>query len=163
MNTTIKFKKLPENKQLVITHSYKASVETIWDAFTKPEILEKWWAPKPYKAIVVKNKFENNGRLFYYMLSPEGEKHYCVADYSDILHLKSYNVMDAFCDENENINMQFPRTKWINSFSHQNGITTVTNTLIFEKAEDLHLLLEMGFEEGYKMGLNQLFELLKLE
>ena len=68
--------------------------------------------------------------------------------------------MDAFCDENGNINKGFPRTNWLNTFEEKDGITNVTNTNTFSKPEDMKRILEMGFEEGYKMALNQLGELL---
>jgi len=162
MNPTILFQKKPESREMIITHKYKTDLETIWDAFTKPEILEKWWAPLPYKAIVVSNNFYSGGKLHYYMLSPEGEKHYCVAEFIRVDPLKSYEVLDAFCDENAVINTGFPRMTWKNEFSFSNGITEVTNTITYEKPEDMTQILEMGFEEGYSMGLNQLYELLKL-
>jgi uncharacterized protein YndB with AHSA1/START domain len=160
MNPTITIQKFPEKSQMIIKHSYQAELETIWNAYTKTEILEKWWAPEPYKAVVVKNNFNNGGILHYYMLSPEGEKHYCIAEFSDIENLKSYTVLDAFCDENTVINMEFPRQKWFNTFEENNGITTVTNTIQFESKEDMDKINEMGFEEGYTMGLNQLFVLI---
>jgi uncharacterized protein YndB with AHSA1/START domain len=163
MNNTIQFQKKPESLEMVITHSYKAALETIWYAFTEPEILEKWWAPLPYKAIVVSNNFNPGGKLHYFMLSPDGEKHYCVAEFISIDPLKSYEVLDAFCDEKAVINTGFPRMNWKNEFSYSNGITNVTNTIRFNQAEDMTKILEMGFEEGYTMGLNQLFELLNLD
>jgi uncharacterized protein YndB with AHSA1/START domain len=161
MNTTISFQKLKDKKQIIVIHSYKNEIEILWDAFTKTEILEKWWAPEPYKAIVVSNHFENGGQLFYYMLSPTGEKHYCIAAFSNIIPYKSYNVFDAFTDENATINTALPRIKWQNTFASQDDITTVTNILNFDALEEMNQLLEMGFEQGYSMGLNQLFELLK--
>ena len=160
MNQTIQFQKKPESREIVVTHRYNAALETIWNAFTQTEVLEKWWAPIPYKAIVVSNNFKPGGKLHYYMLSPEGEKHYCVAEFNRIDPLKSYEVLDAFCDENAVINTEFPRMTWKNEFRHLNGITEVKNTITFNRAEDMTKILDMGFEEGYKMGLNQLFALL---
>jgi uncharacterized protein YndB with AHSA1/START domain len=160
MNNLITFQKLENKKQIIITHSYDHPIKTIWDAYTKTEILEQWWAPKPYKAIVVCNYFENDGQLFYYMLSPKGEKHYCIVEFSNIVQHQSYDLIDAFADANGTINIAVPRMKWENKFTFQNGTTTVTNTINFEKIEDMHQLLAMQFEEGYAMGLNQLFELL---
>lgn len=117
MNPTIEIQKIFEKKQIIIKHRYQNSLETIWDAFTKTEILEKWWAPKPYKTIVITNNFEKGKYLHYYMLSPEGEKHYCIAEFLEIQYLKSYTLFDAFCDENAVINTDFPRTTWVNDFS----------------------------------------------
>ena len=74
MNATIEFQKSPENRQIVVKSSYRNSLETIWNAFTKTEFLEQWWAPEPYKAIVIANNFEMGKSMFYYMLSQEEEK-----------------------------------------------------------------------------------------
>jgi PhnB protein len=163
MNQTIQIQKKPESREIIVKHSYKAALQTIWDAFTVPEILEKWWAPQPYKAIVVSNNFNPGGRLHYYMLSPAGEKHYCIAEFSNINPLKSYEVLDAFCDENAEINTEFPRMTWKNEFTFKNGITEVTNTITFSKVEDMTKILEMGFEKGYTTGMNQLYALLNKE
>nr|WP_294937201.1 SRPBCC domain-containing protein [uncultured Flavobacterium sp.] len=160
MNATIQFQKLPESKQINVKHSYPHPLETLWDAFTKTEMLEKWWAPLPYKAKVVTNHFEKGQRLLYYMVGPEGERHYCIAEFLDIDPHKSFVVTDAFCDENGVINTDLPQMKWHNTFSFENGITTITNILNFEKPGDMSKTLEMGFEEGYRTALNQLFDLL---
>lgn len=161
MNTSVQFVKDFPNKKTTVTVQFKAPLEIIWDAFTKPEITDKWWAPKPYEAVTLKANFCKGGQWLYYMLSPEGEKHWCLAEFKQIIPHETYEVLDAFCDENGNINTAFPRTKWKNSFSESNGYTTVTSEMHFEKEEDMTQIFEMGFEQGYTMGLNQLTELLQ--
>jgi uncharacterized protein YndB with AHSA1/START domain len=156
MINSINFQKLPEEKRMIITHHYNASLETLWDAHTQSDIIEKWWAPAPYKAIVISNNFHKGGKLHYYMLAPDGQKHYCLTTFLQIDLLKSYEALDSFCDENGEINAAFPSTRWVNSFEHKNGITFITNTLNFEKLENMNTLCEMGFEQGYTIGLNQL-------
>jgi uncharacterized protein YndB with AHSA1/START domain len=163
MNQTIQFQKNPDKRELIVTHSYRTTSETLWKAYTEPEILEKWWAPLPYKAVVVSNNFSSGGILHYYMLSPKGERQYSIAEFSNIKPLKWYEVQDAFCDENANINTDFPRMKWKNEFTYNSGVTEIKNTILFNRPEAMEKILEMGFEEGYTMGLNQLFSLLNLE
>lgn len=160
MKTVISFEKDFSNKKIVVTSRFNAPLKTIWNAFTNPAMTDKWWAPKPYQAVTKEISFEDGGRWLYYMLSPEGEKHWCIADFIHIQPLKSYDVLDAFCDENGVINTDFPRKKWNNTFLEENDVTKVISTISAEE-EVLKKLLEMGFEEGYKMGLNQLRELLQ--
>lgn len=160
MNTTITFNKLPENRRIVVRHAYEQPVQTLWDAYTKTEILEQWWAPKPYKAVVLENNFEEGGRMHYYMLSPEGEKHYCLAEFFTIDPVQSFKVLDAFCDEEQVISDDLPRMAWHNVFTTEDNLTVVTNTLAFEREEDMVQILAMGFEEGYTTALNQLYDLL---
>jgi len=160
MSLSIKINKDYANKQITVISEFKASKEKIWYAFTNPEITDKWWAPKPYKAITKQSEFKNGGQWLYYMLSPEGEKHWCLAEFYNINPIDSYEATDAFCDENGNLNTNFPRMNWKNSFEEENGTTKVTNLITYPQEEDMKQILEMGFEEGYSMGLNQLNDLL---
>ena len=161
MNPTIEFKKLPENRRIVVRHGYKQPLATLWDAFTQSAMLEQWWAPAPYKAVVVHNDFEEGKTLHYYMLSPEGEKHYCMAEYFAIEPLQSYMVKDAFCDAQGVINEDLPKLTWHNTFTTEGNLTVVTNTIAFERIEDMDEILKMGFEEGYTIALNQLYDILQ--
>jgi uncharacterized protein YndB with AHSA1/START domain len=161
MHNTTQFSKNLPARQITITSLFNATKEKVWDAFTNPEITDQWWAPQPFKAVTTKMNFVPGGQWLYYMLSPEGEKHYCMAEFLSIRPYDNYEVIDAFCDENGKLNTEFPRTKWQTTFTEDKGITTVTNVLTFDKEEDITMIIEMGFEEGYKMGLDQLRELLK--
>jgi uncharacterized protein YndB with AHSA1/START domain len=160
MNLSIKIDNDFVNKRITIKSEFKASKEKIWDAFTNPEITDKWWAPKPYQAITKEANFKDGGRWLYYMISPEGEKHWCLAEFYNIRSMESYELSDAFCDESGNINTDFPRMNWNNKFYEENGITKVINLISFTEQNDMKQILEMGFEEGYSMGLNQLNDLL---
>ena len=43
-------------KTVFINREFNADLSLVWDAFTKPEILDQWNAPKPWTA---KTKFMN--------------------------------------------------------------------------------------------------------
>jgi uncharacterized protein YndB with AHSA1/START domain len=160
MSLSIKIDKDYTNSKITIISEFKASKDKIWEAFTNSEITDKWWAPSPYQSITKQADFRDGGQWLYYMLSPDGEKHWCFAEFRNILPMESYEATDAFCDENGKINTDFPRMNWTNSFIEENGITTATNVLKFSQEKDMKQILKMGFEQGYTMGLNQLSDLL---
>lgn len=147
-------------KHITVTSHFDAPVDTVWDYFTNADKLAKWWAPKPYKAITRNMEFSEGGKWLYYMLSPEGDKHWCLAEFKSIQPGKGYEALDAFCDEQGRINQEFPRMQWKNEFRQENGRTTVINHIQFPTEEDMKKILEMGFEQGYKMGLSQLQDVL---
>lgn len=146
---------------VTVTSVFSSSKQNLWNAFTTAKELEKWWAPKPYIAVTKEMTFKVNGRWLYHMLSPKGEKHWCIAEYSEIEPTDYFVYRDAFCDEDGNLNKDFGRMTWKNTFSEKNGTATVTNFISFDSSNDLKKIMEMGFEEGYKMGLRQLKELLE--
>ncbi len=58
------------------------------------------------------------------------------------------------------MNPAIAQNLWEVKFSESDGCTLVVITSTFEKLEDLEQTIEMGFKEGFTMGLNQLDTLL---
>lgn len=72
------------NKKLHITRIFDAPRNMVWKAWTEPEWLDRWWAPLPYQTKTKSMDFKEGGFWLYYMLSPEGDKHWCRLDYLTI-------------------------------------------------------------------------------
>lgn len=161
-NNETKITKGATGNTLVVNRSFNAPVEKVWQAWTDSRLLDEWWAPKPWKAVTVEFDFTEGGLWRYYMLGPEGKKHYCRADYKTIAPLKSFSATDAFTDENGVPNNDFPVTHWENTFSANGDATDVNILLTFASEADLETLVSMGFKEGFSMGLANLDELLAL-
>jgi uncharacterized glyoxalase superfamily protein PhnB/uncharacterized protein YndB with AHSA1/START domain len=160
MSKQTTLKKDLANKRLIITREFDAPVDMVWRAWTDPEILDQWWAPKPWKTETVSMDFKVGGMWLYYMKGPQGEKHYCRADYSSITPYKNYQGLDGFCDEKGNINKEFPQTQWNVSFSPSATGTTVLVENTFKEIADIEKILEMGFEQGFAMAHGNLDEYL---
>lgn len=153
------FEKDLANKKLIITRSFNAELPLVWDAWTKHEILDEWWAPKPFKAETKTQDFREGGFWHYAMVSPEGNKHWARADYKTIDKHKNFCYIDAFCDE-EGTPTDFPHMHWVNSFSASGDVTNVHVDITFEKEEDIAKIIEMGFKDGFTMGMTNLDEYL---
>jgi uncharacterized protein YndB with AHSA1/START domain len=149
-----------ENNIINIKREFNADRELVWEAWTNPEILDQWWAPKPYHIETKLLDLRVNGMWLYAMVSPKDEKMWCKADYKTIETNKLLSWLDAFCDENGNENNAKPRSLWTNKFTENNSITTVDTTLKHDKPEDIETMIKMGFKEGFTMALNNLDELI---
>ena len=143
-----------------VNREFDADQAMVWDAFTKKEILDQWWAPQPWKSKTKYMNFEEGGRRFYAMIGPEGEEHWSIQDYITISPKDNFQFKDAFTDKDENINEQTPLAKWNLDFSEFDGITMVKISIKHEKLEDLEMHIKMGFKEGFTMTLDYLSELL---
>ena len=150
-----------ENKTINVKRQFAADLNDVWDAWTKPELLDLWWAPKPYQAKTKKMDFREGGSWLYAMISPADEKHWCKCDYKKIEPLKNYSALDAFCDEDGNINEQFPRSFWTNTFNEDGDSTTVNILIAYEDLAALEKIIEMGFKEGFTMALGNLDQYLE--
>ena len=148
------------NKKIKVTREFDAPVEQVWKAWTESKLLDQWWAPKPWKANTISMEFSNGGVWLYYMEGPDGSRHYCRADYKSIRTNKSYECLDAFCDEKGNINTELPRMQWLVEFNKATTATKVEIEITFATPEELEKIIEMGFKEGFAAAHNNLDELL---
>lgn len=145
---------------IIVKREFEASLSLVWDAFTKVEILDQWWAPKPWTSKTKYANFEVGGRRFYAMCSPEGAEHWSIQDFISITATTNFQYKTAFADEDENINPNIPSSVWNLNFSEENGITTVDILIKHESLSGLEHHIEMGFKGGFTMTLNYLNQLL---
>lgn len=145
-----------ENNTIYINREFAAHIELVWQAWTTAELLNQWWAPKPYHIETKSLELKVGGMWLYAMVSPQGEKMWCKADYKAIETNKLLSWLDAFCDENGNENTIKPRSLWTNNFTETNGTTTVNMVLEHDKLEDIEQMIEMGFKDGLTMALENL-------
>jgi uncharacterized protein YndB with AHSA1/START domain len=145
-------------KTVFVNREFDAGLSLVWDAFTKQEILDQWWAPKPWASKTKFMNFEVGGRRFYAMVSPEGQEHWSIQKFTSISPITNFKMSNAFADKDEN--PELPGSDWDLNFSEQNGTTKVSITIKNESLARLEKMIEMGFQGGFTMGLQQLDELL---
>lgn len=149
-----------ENNTISVTREFAANLNLVWDAWTQSELLDQWWAPKPFKVVTKAQNFTEGGHWLYAMISPDNEAHWCRADYKKIEPHNNYSLLDGFCDENGNLNTDFPRSFWTNKFTQTNATTTVNITIAYDSLADLEKFVALGFKEGFTMCIGNLDELL---
>lgn len=159
MSNEIRIEKDPSGKKLMITRSFDAPVEKVWKAWTEAELLDKWWAPRPYRAETKSMDFRVGGTWMYAMVGPEGDKQWCRVDFTAIEEGKSFSADNAFCDEEGN-KSDLSVGRWTNRFEASGDKTNAFMELAFDNEEDLEKIVAMGFKEGFSMGLSNLDELL---
>ena len=151
---------MDKNKQTVsIIKQFDAPRDMVWDAYTKPELLDQWWAPKPMTSRTKAMEFREGGRRFYAMVSPEGQERWAVQKYTSITPKDNFKFFNAFSDENENL--QLPGSDWDFNFSEENGKTTVHLSIYNESLERMERIMADGnFKLGTEAQLKNLEDLL---
>lgn len=145
-------------KTVFITREFNAGLSLVWDAFTKPELLDQWGAPAPMRAKTKYMDFKVGGRRFYAMISPDGQERWAVQEFTSITPKTNFKMYNTFADKDEN--RQLPGSEWDHIFSEQNGRTKVSITIFNDSLARLEKMIEMGFREGFAMNLKNLEELL---
>lgn len=149
-----------EGSKLTVKRTFQAPVNLVWRAWTEAELLDQWWAPKPWKSVTKHMAFTEGGYRLYAMVGPEGEEHWGRTDFASIEKLKQFSGKDSFCDEAGNINEMAPVANFTNLFTGHTGTTEVVITTTYASEEDLRKVIEMGMKEGLSMAFQNLDQVL---
>ena len=145
-------------KTVSIVKEFAAGLDLVWDAYTRAELLDQWWAPKPWMSRTKVLDFRVGGRRFYAMVSPEGDERWAIQKYTSITPKTNFKFFNAFADEYEN--PELPGSEWDLNFSEQDGTTKVSVSIYNESLERLERMIEMGFKEGTMSQMDNLEDLL---
>src|SRR5688572_29631876 len=156
VNRKMQINKDLDNKKMTITRSFDAPISDVWRAWTESELLDQWWAPKPWKAETKSMDFSVGGYWLYAMVGPDNTKHWARMDYTEINPVRSFSAKDSFCDDKGNRNKDLPVMDWNVSFHESETGTKVNVVMKFEKETDIEKIIEMGFEEGFAAALTNL-------
>jgi PhnB protein len=157
INRETVFTKDLQKKKLTVVRAFDAQLEHVWKAWTESELLDQWWAPKPYRAETKTMDFREGGYWLYCMVGPEGDRNtWCKENYKKIGHLKSITNSVHFCDEVGNENLDFPTMYWSKEFNKTDDSTTVRVEITFDKEADLETIINMGLQEGFTAALSNL-------
>lgn len=154
------FKVDKSTSTVFVDKEFDAKLSLVWDAFTKQELLDQWWAPKPLMSRTKHMDFSVGGRRFYAMVSPDGtEIGWQIFNYTSITPNTNFKCSSVFVNKEEA--PLGPAANWDVTFNEQKGITKVSISILFESLGELEKMIEMGFKEGFTMTLSELSNLLK--
>ena len=154
------FEKDVTSKTIHVEREFNAPVNIVWKAWTDPLVLEKWWGPKPWIAKTKSMDFRVGGSWLYAMEGAEGQQHWSNVTFTLIEIERRFATEAVFSDEHGHPAPGAPIAHWDNKFISLDNKTRVIVDLSFGKEADFKLMVEMGFEGGFTMGLNQLDALL---
>jgi len=160
MTNNFVFEKDLAAKKIHVVREFNAPIEKVWKAWTDPDLLEKWWGPKPWVAITKSMNFTVGGVWLYSMVGPDGQKHWSHVRFTAIEDGRRFAADTVFSDENGTVAPGASVGHWDNKFIATGDKTIVVVDLSFDDEATIKMMVEMGFEGGFTMGLNQLEELL---
>ena len=150
-----------KEKSIIVSREFDAPLEKVWQAYTDSKLLDQWWGPSPWRAETKRMNFKAGGYWLYAMVGPGGERHWARMNYIAIDHHEGFDIEDAFCDEEGNLNADLPVSRGRMSFHKTPYGTRVEFQMTYATETDVQKIVEMGFEQGITICLDQLEDLLK--
>lgn len=150
-------KKDPAALTMTVISDWKAPVARVWDLWSDPRKLERWWGPPGYPATVVEHDLSAGGGVTYYMTSPEGERHYGWWRFLEIEAPRRVVIEDGFGDAEGKPSPDMPSGLMTVTIEERPGGSTrmlIENK--FPSREAMDQLLAMGQEEGMAAAITQI-------
>lgn len=159
-------------QQIIITHTFNASVEQVWRAWTDPELIKQWWGPAGFTAPSIKNDLRVGGKYVYAMHGPAGTEWdrdmYSGGEYKEIVPNEKLVVTDYFCDEQGNKispadseleSPDFPEEQEVTILFEDLGSGQTKLSITYPKPQteaQWQAMLKSGMQEGWASSLDKL-------
>jgi len=143
---------LKEDRELVISRTFNGPPRIVFDAYTRAELVKRWWAPKSHGEIVdCTAEVRVGGKYRYAMRTPDGTDVAFSGRYLEITppsRLVYTQVFEQMADAGE---MTITVT-----FEELGGKTLLVSREVYPSKEARDSALESGMEHGMKEAMDQL-------
>ncbi len=127
----------------------------VWQIWTDPRQLERWWGPPTWPATFEQHDAQVGGSSRYVMTGPEGEKARGWWTFLSIDEPRSLEFEAGFSDESGVPNLEMPTTSARVELDEIPTGTRMTLTSRFSSVEQMDQLAAMGMIEGMTQALGQ--------
>jgi uncharacterized protein YndB with AHSA1/START domain len=147
----------PETLTLTLTAEFDASPERVWDLWSDPRKLERWWGPPTYPATFTTHALVPGSRVQYHMTGPTGDQPHGYWDVVEANAPSRLAFIDGFAHPDGTPDDSFPtydaqvRIEPIDA-----GRTRMSIESRFQTAEALERVLAMGMKEGLTEAVGQI-------
>jgi uncharacterized protein YndB with AHSA1/START domain len=140
---------------------FQATPERIWELWSDPRQLERWWGPPTYPATFIDHDLTPGARISYYMTGPTGDTPHAYWVVQEVDPPHRLVVTDGFAGNDGIPDPDFPITKMtVTIQAIGDGRTRMSIRSEFPSLEAMEQLLAMGMEEGLTEALGQIDALL---
>lgn len=145
---------------MTIIAEFDAGAERVWELWSDPRQLERWWGPPNYPATFVDHDFSPGGLAIYFMTTPEGQKYHGWWRFEEVEAPNRLRFVDGFADDEGKPNPEQPTGIVTVTIAEADGATTMSIESRNHSREEMEQVLEMGVEQGMVEALGQIDALL---
>ena len=143
----------PSDCEIVLTRVFDAPRHLVFDAFSKPELLKRWFGPRGWSLVVCEVDLRVGGGFRFVLRSPDGKEMGMRGVYREITPPERSVHMESFDD--------YPGESQVTAvFVEQGGRTTLTATVLYPSREVRDAVIQSGMEHGAAESYDKLAELL---
>ncbi len=150
----------PDALTLTMVGEYPVSVERLWDAWSDPRQIERFWGPPTWPATFTRHDLTVGGRSDYFMTGPDGECSRGYFVFQKVEPHRSFEVVDGFTNDDGTSNDAMPTMRMRNEFEPTDSGSRFTLVTSFPDLEAMQQIIGMGMQEGLASALGQMEDVL---
>jgi uncharacterized protein YndB with AHSA1/START domain len=143
----------PTDREIVLTRVFDAPRHLVFDAFTKPDLLKRWFGPRGWWLTVCEVDLRVGGTFRFILRGPDGKEMGMRGVYREIVAPERSVHMESFDD--------YPGESQVTTvLAERGGKTTLTATVLYPSQEIRDIVIKTGMEHGAAESYDKLAELL---
>ena len=143
----------PTEREIVMARVFDAPRNLVFDAFSKPELLKRWFGPRGWSLVVCEVDFKVGGKWRFVLRGPDGTEMGMRGVYREIAPPERTVHLEMFDD--------YPGESIVTAvFVEENGKTTMTATVLYESQVIRDAVIKSGMEHGAAETYDKLAEYL---
>ncbi len=147
---------LPSDREILLTRVFDAPRELVFEAFSKPELLKRWFGPRGWSLVVCEVDLRVGGGFRFVLRGPEGREMGMRGLYKEIQPPERSVHMESYDD--------YPGESQVTSvFTERDGKTTLNATVLYPSKEVRDIVIQTGMEHGAAESYDKLAEMLALK
>ena len=148
-----------DNLTITLIADFDAAIEQVWDLWSDPRKLERWWGPPTHPATFEKYDLTPGGKATYFMTGPEGAM-WGTWRVRAVDPPTSLEFTNAYADAHGTPVADMPVFTVRVQLTERDGGTRMEMHLRFESLEDMERMVNMGTVEGLQQAVDQIDGLL---
>ena len=149
-----------DNLTITLIADFEAPIDQVWELWSDPRKLERWWGPPGYPATFEKHDLSPGGEVTYFMTGPEGGRSHGMWRVTAVDPPTSLQFTDAFADTDGTPIADTPVTKVRVQLTERRGGARMEMRSAFESRSDMETWVSMGTVEGLQQAVGQMDALL---
>ena len=149
---------LPTDEQILITREFDAPRHLVYEAWTTPELVKRWWNARRGEMTVAEIDLRVGGKWRYAMVTEDGFEVAFHGEYREIVPSERIVSTETYEGVPEGVSEEDATTVNTATFGEADGRTTLTILVQASSKESRDAIVESGMEAGLQDALDLLEE-----
>ena len=155
--TVTAVRKDTQNLTMTLDAEFDTTPDRVWELWSDPRQLERWWGPPAYPATVDSHDLRTGGRVEYHMTGPTGDQPRGYWEITDATPPSRLSFRDGFADADGRPNTDMPVNDVnVTIADVGGGRTKMSIESVFPDTAAMEQLLAMGMQEGLTEAVGQI-------